>query len=64
MRMSRGPLETTCVSCGILGLIKITPEKKKADEQIDMPTWDRKRRKMGNLQMANLLSKKPKKHHR
>jgi hypothetical protein len=60
--MSSGALENTCWSCGILGLIKIPPEKKTkeetTDEQIDMQSWDRKRRKMENLQWANLLPKK------
>jgi hypothetical protein len=34
--------------------------KKTTDEQTHMQTWDRKRRKVENLQMANLLHKKPK----
>jgi hypothetical protein len=66
-----GPLEDTCWSCGILGLIKIPPEKKDkkrddrlkketTDEETDMQSWDRKRQNIENLQMANLLSKKPK----
>jgi hypothetical protein len=49
-----GPLEDTCWSCGILGLIKIPPEKKDkkrdnrpkkemTDEQTDMQSWERKR---------------------
>jgi hypothetical protein len=53
--------DTSCWSCGILGLIKIPPEKKDekrdnrlkkemTDEQIDMQSWDRKRQKMENLQ--------------
>jgi hypothetical protein len=57
--------------CGILGLIKIPPEKKDekrdnklkketTDEQTNMQSWDRKRQKMENLQLANILSKKPK----
>jgi hypothetical protein len=37
------------------------PKKETTDEQTDMQSWDRKRQKMENLQMANLLSKKPKK---
>jgi hypothetical protein len=37
-----------------------TPKKETTDEQTDMQSWDRKRQKIENLQMANLLSKKPK----
>jgi hypothetical protein len=54
----------------VIPLIKIPPEKKDkknnrpkketTDEQTDMQSWDRKRQKMENLRMANLLSKKPK----
>jgi hypothetical protein len=36
------------------------PKKETTAEQTDMQSWDRKRRNMVNLQMANLLSKKPK----
>jgi hypothetical protein len=36
------------------------PKKEMTDEQTDMQSWDRNRQKMENLQMANLLSKKPK----
>ena len=38
---------------------KTTDQKKETtDEQTDMQSWDRKRQKMENLQIANLLSKK------
>jgi hypothetical protein len=37
------------------------PKKETTDEQIDMQSWDGKRQKIKNLQMANLLSMKPKK---
>jgi hypothetical protein len=36
------------------------PKKETTDEQTHMQSWNRKRQKMENLRMANLLSKKPK----
>jgi hypothetical protein len=54
---------------GVVGFVPIGPhqdpagkkdKKETTDEQTDMQSWDRKRRKMENLRMANLLSKKPK----
>jgi hypothetical protein len=36
------------------------PKKETTDEQTDMQSWDRKRKKIENLRLANLLSKKPK----